>query len=87
MEKKTAKRLAEAIRAVGFTVTEHIGGTGIFAILKNGPGSMVMVRADMDGLPVVEMSGLKSASKVTTKSYISSVYFSIGAHLLKILSR
>jgi hippurate hydrolase len=45
MEKKTAKRLAEAIRAVGFTVTEHIGGTGIFAILKNGPGSMVMVRA------------------------------------------
>jgi hippurate hydrolase len=45
MEKKTAKRLAEEIRAVGFTVTEHIGGTGVVAIFKNGPGSMVMVRA------------------------------------------
>lgn len=63
MEKKTAKRLAQEIRSAGFTVTENIGGTGIVGILKNGPGPMIMVRADMDGLPVVEMSGLKNASK------------------------
>jgi hippurate hydrolase len=63
MEHNTAKRLAQEIRSVGFTVTEGIGGTGIVAILKNGPGPMVMVRADMDGLPVKELSGLKNASQ------------------------
>ncbi|WP_372627111.1 amidohydrolase [Arsukibacterium sp.] len=64
MEHKTAKRLAKEIRAAGFTVTEGIGGTGIVAILKNGPGPMVMLRADMDGLPVKELSGLKNASQI-----------------------
>ena len=63
MEVKTAKRIAEELRAVGFEVTEGIGGTGIVAIMKNGDGPMVMMRADMDGLPVVEASGLKNASK------------------------
>jgi hippurate hydrolase len=63
MEHNTAKRLAEEIRSAGFIVTEGIGGTGIVAILKNGPGPMVMVRADMDGLPVKELSGLKNASQ------------------------
>ncbi len=62
MEHKTAKRLADEIRAVGFEVTENIGGTGIVAILKNGAGPMVMMRADMDGLPVTEQSGLINAS-------------------------
>ncbi|MGB0937676.1 MAG: amidohydrolase [Colwellia sp.] len=69
MEHKTAKRLADEIRSVGFEVTENIGGTGIVAILKNGSGPMVMVRADMDGLPVVEMSGLKNASKAKMKDW------------------
>lgn len=64
MEIKTAARLAKEIRAAGFEVTEGVGGTGIVAILKNGPGPKIMVRADMDGLPVLERSGLKSASKV-----------------------
>ncbi|HAW93580.1 MULTISPECIES: amidohydrolase [unclassified Arsukibacterium] len=64
MEHNTAKRLAKEIRAAGFTVTEGIGGTGIVAILKNGPGPMVMLRADMDGLPVKELSGLKNASQI-----------------------
>lgn len=64
MEHNTAKRLAKEIRASGFTVTEGIGGTGIVAILKNGPGPMVMLRADMDGLPVKELSGLKNASQI-----------------------
>ena len=48
----TAKKLASALRSHGFTVTENVGGTGIVAILKNGEGPLVMMRADMDGLPV-----------------------------------
>lgn len=62
-EFKTAKRLAEEIRAFGFDVTEGVGGTGIVAVMKNGPGPTVMLRADMDGLPVEEKSGLPYASK------------------------
>ncbi|MGB0495821.1 MAG: amidohydrolase [Kangiellaceae bacterium] len=69
METKTAARLAKEIRALGFKVTEGVGGTGIVAILKNGSGPMVMVRADMDGLPVKEQSGLKNASKVKMKDW------------------
>ncbi len=65
MEVKTAARLAEELRAAGFEVTEGVGGTGIVAILKNGPGPLVMMRADMDGLPVKEKSGLPNASTVT----------------------
>ncbi|SFV16094.1 amidohydrolase [Pseudoduganella namucuonensis] len=67
METKTAARLAQELRAAGFQVTERVGGTGVVAIMKNGPGPMVMMRADMDGLPVEEKSGLPNASKVTQK--------------------
>ncbi len=63
-EFKTAKRLAKEIRAFGFDVTEGVGGTGIVAVMKNGPGPTVMLRADMDGLPINEQSGLPYASKV-----------------------
>ena len=59
----TAKKLASTLRSHGFTVTENVGGTGIVAILKNGEGPLVMMRADMDGLPVPEKSGLAYASK------------------------
>lgn len=69
MEIKTAKRLAKELRAVGFEVTEKVGGTGIVALMKNGDGPMVMVRADMDGLPVVEQSGLTNASKIKMKDW------------------
>jgi hippurate hydrolase len=69
METKTAKRLSKELKSVGFKVTEGVGGTGIVAMLKNGKGPMVMVRADMDGLPVVEQSGLTNASKVTMKDW------------------
>jgi hippurate hydrolase len=69
METKTAKRLAKELSAVGFEVNEGVGGTGIVAILKNGEGPMVMVRADMDGLPVVEQSGLANASTVKMKDW------------------
>ncbi len=65
MEVKTAARLAEELRAAGFEVTEGVGGTGVVAIMKNGPGPLVMMRADMDGLPVPEKSGLPNASTAT----------------------
>jgi amidohydrolase len=69
MEFKTAKRLAKELRAVGFDVTEKIGGTGIVALMKNGNGPTVMMRADMDGLPVKELSGLTNASKAIMKDW------------------
>ena len=62
METQTAKRLAKELRAAGFEVTEGVGKTGVVAMLKNGPGPLVMMRADMDGLPVQEKSGLPYAS-------------------------
>lgn len=71
-EHKTAARLAKELKAQGFDVTTGVGGTGIVAIMKNGKGPMVMMRADMDGLPVLEKSGLSYASKVTQKSLITN---------------
>ena len=64
-EFKTAKRLASEIRALGYDVTEEVGGTGIVAVLENGEGPTVMIRADMDGLPVKEDSGLSYMSTAT----------------------
>ncbi|MEO0500177.1 MAG: amidohydrolase [Pseudomonadota bacterium] len=64
-ETKTAARMAEELRAAGLTVTEGVGGTGVVGILENGPGPTVMLRADMDGLPVAEDSGLAYASAAT----------------------
>lgn len=66
-EFNTAKRIAEEIRAFGYEVTEAVGGTGIVAVMRNGDGPVVMLRADMDGLPVEEKSGLPYASKVRQK--------------------
>ena len=66
-ESNTANRLAEELEAAGFTVHRGIAKTGVVALLKNGPGPMVMMRADMDGLPVQEKSGLSYASKATQK--------------------
>lgn len=63
-EVATAAKLATFAREAGFTVTEKVGGTGIVAVLRNGPGPVIMIRADMDGLPVVETTGLPFASKV-----------------------
>ena len=63
MEHKTAARLADELEALGYTVHRGVGGTGIVALLENGDGPLVMFRADMDGLPVVEKSGLSYASR------------------------
>ncbi len=66
-ETQTAAKLAGRLRDLGYTVTEHVGGTGIVAILKNGAGATVMLRTELDGLPVEEQTGLPYASKVRTK--------------------
>jgi len=63
-EVETARKLAARARALGFEVTEGVGKTGVVAVMKNGPGPVVLLRADMDGLPVVEQTGLPYASKV-----------------------
>ena len=62
-EFRTAKKLADEARRLGFTVTEKVGKTGVVAVLKNGSGPTVMLRADMDGLPVDEQTGLSYSSK------------------------
>jgi hippurate hydrolase len=72
-EFKTAERLAKEIRALGYEVTEKVGGTGVVAVLKNGEGPTVMIRADMDGLPVKEDSGLAYASTVTQEDIDGTV--------------
>jgi amidohydrolase len=66
-ETRTAAKLAGELRALGFAVTEHVGGTGVVAILKNGPGKTVMLRTELDALPVEEQTGLAYASKVHAK--------------------
>ena len=67
-EVKTAAKLAVEARRLGFDVTEKVGGTGVVAVMKNGDGPTVMIRADMDGLPLVEKTGLPFASKVMAKT-------------------
>ncbi|MDO6415850.1 amidohydrolase [Sphingomonas sp. BIUV-7] len=63
-ETRSAAILAKEMRALGFTVTEGVGKTGVVAILKNGAGPVIMVRTEMDGLPMEEKTGLAYASRV-----------------------
>ncbi|NNC72448.1 MAG: amidohydrolase, partial [Sphingomonadaceae bacterium] len=64
-EEQTAARLASEARELGFDVTTGVGGHGVVAVLENGPGPVLLMRADMDGLPVAEQTGLEFASTVT----------------------
>ena len=66
-ETRTAAELANRLRTLGYEVTEHVGGTGVVAILKNGAGPTVMLRTELDALPVEEKTGLPYASKVRAK--------------------
>jgi hippurate hydrolase len=66
-ETRTAGLAAERLRAAGFEVTTGVGNTGVVGLLRNGDGPTVMLRADMDALPVAEASGVPYASKVTAK--------------------
>src|SRR5277367_5179560 len=74
-EAKTSAWLADELRAAGYTVTDHIGkytdgspAYGVVAILKNGPGPTLLIRTDMDALPVEEKTGLPYASTVKMKN-------------------
>jgi len=64
MEEKTSARVAAELRAAGFDVTEKFGGTGVVGVLRNGPGPTLLIRTDMDALPVKEETGLPYASTV-----------------------
>jgi amidohydrolase len=66
-EEKTAAKMAERLRALGYTVTTGVGGTGVVGVLLNGKGPTVMLRTELDALPVEEKTGLPYASKVHTK--------------------
>jgi hippurate hydrolase len=66
-ETQTAEKLAARLRSAGYDVTEHVGGTGVVAILKNGSGPTIMLRAELDALPVEEKTGLPYASKALMK--------------------
>src|SRR5882672_6271495 len=75
-EEKTSAFFATQLRALGFTVTEHLGkydrpgftGYGVVAVMKNGDGPTVLVRTDLDALPVEEKTGLPYASTVKAKN-------------------
>ena len=66
-EEKTAARMADQLRELGFVVTPQIGGHGVVGVLENGAGKTLLLRADMDALPVVEETGLPYASQVKTR--------------------
>src|SRR4051812_38686975 len=63
-ENRTARIMARELRAAGATVTEGVGGTGVVGIMRNGAGPTVLIRADMDGLPLEEKSGVPYSSHV-----------------------
>jgi amidohydrolase len=81
-EVKTAARLAGELRKLGFEVTEKVGGTGVVGVLRNGAGRTLLMRADMDGLPVIEQTGLPFASKVraTARSGVETGVMHACAH-------
>ncbi|ARU04946.1 N-acyl-L-amino acid amidohydrolase [Comamonas serinivorans] len=69
-EVRTAKLVADHLRALGLEVRTGVGGTGVVGLLRGGkPGKVVALRADMDALPVLEQTGLPFASKVTAKNF------------------
>lgn len=66
-EVKSAAKIAAALKELGYEVTEKIGQTGVVGIMKNGAGPTILIRADMDALPVTEQTGVPYASKVVVR--------------------
>src|SRR4026207_1855403 len=66
-EVQTAAKLAARVKALGFDVAAGVGRTGVVAVMRNGPGPTVMLRTELDALPVAEKTGLPFASTVTAK--------------------
>jgi len=81
-ETRSAARMADEARRLGFTVTTGVGTTGVVAVLENGPGPVLLLRADMDGLPVEERTGLAFASRVrgTTREGLETGVMHACAH-------
>ncbi len=69
-EKQTAKRLAQELKEAGYKVTTGVGRTGIVAVMRNGKGPTLMIRTDMDALPVKEQTGLPYASTAMGQNYL-----------------
>ena len=78
-EEKTSKKLDDIMKILGFEVTENFGGYGVVALLKNGEGKTVMLRADMDGLPVKESTGASYASKTKSLNQVGDEVFTMHA--------
>jgi len=68
MEFKTAAKMAKKLADLGFEVTKNVGGNGVVGVFRNGKGKTIMLRTDMDALPIEEKTGLSFASKIITKS-------------------
>src|SRR5215813_8261472 len=66
-ESRTAGLAADRLRSAGYEVTTGVGKTGVVGLLRNGDGPTVMLRADMDALPIKEATGLPYASNITAK--------------------
>jgi hippurate hydrolase len=77
-EVRTAGKLAFEMRKLGFEVTEHVGKTGVVAVLKNGAGPTVLVRTELDGLPMEEKTGLPYTSRARTQAGDNFVTHSCG---------
>lgn len=74
-EERTSTMLAKGLREAGYTVTEHVGvypdgshAFGVVGILKDGPGQTLLIRGDMDALPIIEETGLPYASRIVTRN-------------------
>jgi hippurate hydrolase len=67
-EERTSGKFADRLRKLGYEVTDHVGGFGVVAVMKNGKGPTLLLRADMDALPVEEKTGLPYASTVRVKN-------------------
>jgi len=79
-EEKTAAKMADELRKLGYEVTTGVGGTGVVGVLKNGKGPTVLLRTELDALPVEEKTGLPYASHVTTTDATAIFGSSAGAN-------
>lgn len=73
LEERTATRVADELRKAGYDVTEKVGGHGVVGVLKNGAGPVVLLRTDLDALPIKEQTGLSYASRQTQKDITGEV--------------
>jgi len=78
-EEETSQKLAQILKDMGFEVTPEVGGFGVVAVFENGPGKTLMIRADMDALPLEEKTGAKYASKKKSINQVGAEVFTMHA--------